>query len=82
MAHFDAVLPGKVHRIFYENLVAGPENEIRHLLGYLGLPFEPECLDFHKNDRAVTTPVRSRCESPSMIARWSNGGIMSRGSGR
>ncbi len=55
MAHFDRVLPGKVHRVFYENLVAEPEAEIRALLGYLGLPFETACLQFHKTERVVAT---------------------------
>ena len=40
MAHFDAVLPGRVHRVFYENMVEDTEGEVRRLLAYCGLPFE------------------------------------------
>jgi hypothetical protein len=40
MAHFDAVLPGRVHRVIYEEMVADPEGETRRLLAYCGLPFE------------------------------------------
>lgn len=55
MRHFDRVQPGIVHRMIYEDLVGDLEGEVRRLLQYLGLPFAPECLDFHKNQRAVRT---------------------------
>lgn len=55
MAHFDEVLPGKVHRIIYERLVHDFETEVRRLLDYLGLPFEPACLRFFENRRTVET---------------------------
>jgi tetratricopeptide (TPR) repeat protein len=55
MAHFDEVLPGKVHRVIYERLVENFETEVRRLLEYLGLPFEPECLKFFQNRRMVAT---------------------------
>ena len=55
MAHFDAVLPGRVHRAHYEHLVADPEREIRRVLDYCRLPFEPECLRFHETRRIVRT---------------------------
>jgi hypothetical protein len=64
MAHYDLVLPGKVHRVFYERLVADPEAEIRHLLSYLGLAFEEACLEFHKNDRVVTTVSSEQVRRP------------------
>ena len=53
MDHFDQVLPGVVHRVVYEQLVAEPESEIRALLAYCGLPFEDACLRFYENDRPV-----------------------------
>src|SRR5262249_20595062 len=40
MAHIDAVLPGRVHRVIYERMVADPEAEVRALLDACGLPFE------------------------------------------
>ena len=55
MAHFDEVLPGKVYRLFYENLIDDFETEVRHLLEYLDLPFEEECLRFHESRRVVLT---------------------------
>ncbi|MES1203998.1 MAG: sulfotransferase, partial [Pseudomonadota bacterium] len=51
MAHVDAVLPGRVHRVIYEQVVADPETQIRALLTYCGLPFEQACLDFHTTKR-------------------------------
>ena len=44
MPHFDSVLPGRVHRVQYEELVSDLEGEVRRLLAYCGLPFEEQCL--------------------------------------
>ncbi len=64
MAHFDAVLPGRVHRVIYEQMVADPEAEVRALLDYCGLPFEAACLAFHENDRAVRTASSEQVRQP------------------
>lgn len=64
MAHFDAVLPGRVHRVFYENMVEHTETEVRRLLDYCGLPFEPECLRFYQNERAVRTASSEQVRVP------------------
>jgi len=75
MAHFDRVLPGRVHRVIYESLVADTENEVRRLLDYCGLPFEPACLDFYKNDRPVSTASSEQVRSPiyrSGLEHWRN----------
>jgi tetratricopeptide (TPR) repeat protein len=64
MAHFDTVQPGRVHRVFYENLVTDPAQEIRELLDYCGLPFEEQCLRFHDSKRAVHTPSSEQVRRP------------------
>ena len=64
MAHFDAVLPGRVHRIFYEQMVQNTEHEVRRLLQYCGLPFEPACLRFYENERAVRTASSEQVRVP------------------
>ncbi|HEX4080632.1 MAG TPA: sulfotransferase [Rhizomicrobium sp.] len=64
MAHFDAVAAGRVHRVFYERLVAEPETEIRGLLDYCHLPFEEACLRFHETRRAVLTPSSEQVRRP------------------
>jgi tetratricopeptide (TPR) repeat protein len=64
MAHFDAVLPGRVHRVIYEQMVADPETQVRALLDYCGLPFEEACLRFYENDRAVRTASSEQVRRP------------------
>jgi hypothetical protein len=64
MAHFDSVLPGKIHRVIYEDMVADPEAEIRRLIDYLGLPFEEACLRFYESDRPVLTPSSEQVRRP------------------
>lgn len=64
MAHFDAVLPGRVHRVIYERMVADPEGETRALLAHCGLPFEDACLRFYENDRAVRTASSEQVRKP------------------
>lgn len=64
MAHFDAVLPGRVHRVIYEAMIEDPEAEIRALLDHCGLPFEEACLSPHKNDRAVRTASSEQVRRP------------------
>jgi tetratricopeptide (TPR) repeat protein len=64
LAHFDAVLPGRVHRVIHEALVDSPETEIRTMLDYLGVPFEETCLNFHQNSRAVRTASSEQVRRP------------------
>lgn len=64
MAHFDQVLPGRVVRVFHEEMVEDSASEIRHLLDALGLPFEEACLRFWENDRAVRTASSEQVRRP------------------
>jgi tetratricopeptide (TPR) repeat protein len=64
MAHFDKVLPGKVHRLVYERLIEDFEREVRRLLNYLGLPFEEQCLRFYEETRHVETPSADQVRRP------------------
>ena len=64
MAHFDAVLPGRIHRVDYAALVEDTETVVRGLLDYCGLPFEAACLRFYENERAVRTPSSEQVRSP------------------
>jgi tetratricopeptide (TPR) repeat protein len=64
MAHFDAVLPGLVYRVHYEALVTDTEAQIRALLDYCGLLFEPACLRYWETDRAVQTPSAQQVRRP------------------
>jgi len=64
MAHFDEVLPGKVHRVVYEDVVADTETEVRRLLDHCGLPFDGACLRFFENPRAVRTASSEQVRRP------------------
>jgi tetratricopeptide (TPR) repeat protein len=64
MAHFDRVLPGRVHRVHYESMVENTEQEVRALLDYCQLPFEEACLRFYENKRAVRTPSSEQVRRP------------------
>lgn len=64
MAHIDRVLPGRIHRVIYERMVDDTEAQVRALLDYCGLPFEPACLEFHKTERAVRTASSEQVRQP------------------
>jgi tetratricopeptide (TPR) repeat protein len=75
MDHWDAVLPGKVLRVRYEEVVADLEGQVRRLLDFCGLPFEQACLDFHQTDRAVRTASSEQVRQPlyqSGVDQWEN----------
>jgi hypothetical protein len=73
MAHFDRMLPGRVHRMIYEDLVRDPQREIGRLLDYCGLPFEEQCLQFHQTDRGITTISSAQVRRPlytGSVEQW------------
>jgi len=73
MAHYDRGLPGKVHRVIYEEMVADTETQVRRMLDHCGLDFEPECLRFFENDRPVRTASSEQVRQPiysDAIAQW------------
>ena len=72
-AHFHKVLPGRVHRVIYENLVADSGAEVRRLFDYLELPFEEQCLRFHENSRIARTLSSQQVQTPlykSGVDQW------------
>ncbi len=64
MAHWDKVLPGRVLRVQYEDVVADLETQVRRLLDHCGLPFEQACVDFHATERAVRTASSEQVRQP------------------
>lgn len=64
MDHVDRIAPGRVLRVIHEDLVTDAEAEVRRMLDYLGLPFDPACLSFHENRRAVRTPSAEQVRRP------------------
>ena len=55
MAHWRAVLPGRILTVQHEDVVADLEGSVRRLLDFCGLPFEPGCVAFHETRRSVRT---------------------------
>ncbi len=75
MEHFDAVLPGRVHRVLYENMIDDPEVEVRRLLDYCGLSFEANCLRFYESQRPVRTASSEQVRRPIFtegLDHWRN----------
>ena len=75
MDHWDEVLPGRVHRVQYEDMVNNTEFEIRRLLEYCGLEFEAQCLRFYETERAVRTPSSEQVRQPVYmygLEQWRN----------
>ncbi|MEE2915993.1 MAG: sulfotransferase, partial [Pseudomonadota bacterium] len=64
MAAYDAAVPRRVHRVIYERMVQDTPGEVDRLLAYLGLSFEPACLSFWQNDRAVRTASSEQVRRP------------------
>jgi tetratricopeptide (TPR) repeat protein len=73
MNHWHATVPGAIHDLGYEQLVADPEGETRRLLEFCGLPWEDACLDFHRNPAPGTTASATQVRQPiydSSVAQW------------
>jgi hypothetical protein len=75
MRHFDAVLPGRVHRLIHDDLVDDLEGEVGRLLDYIGVQPEANCLRFFETKRAVHTPSSEQVRQPinrKGFGRWRN----------
>jgi tetratricopeptide (TPR) repeat protein len=75
MDHWDKILPGKVLRVHYEDVVADTDKQVRRILDYCGLPFEEACINFHQTDRSVRTPSSEQVRQPiykSGVLQWQN----------
>lgn len=64
MDHWDRVLPGRILRVQHEDVVADLEGQVRRILDYCELDFEPACIAFHKTDRAVRTASSEQVRQP------------------
>jgi tetratricopeptide (TPR) repeat protein len=64
MEHWDAVLPGRVLRVQHEDVVDDLEGNVRRILDFCGLPFEPACLEFHRTERSIRTASSEQVRQP------------------
>ena len=75
MGNWDKVLPSKVYRLIYEDLVVNQEEETAKLLDYCGLEFEEKCLKFYESERAVKTASSEQVRQPmytQSLEVWKN----------
>ncbi|MDB6083596.1 MAG: sulfotransferase, partial [Gammaproteobacteria bacterium] len=64
MRHWDAVLPGWILRVQHEDVVDDLEGNVRRILEFCGLEFEPQCVEFHKTVRSVRTASSEQVRQP------------------
>jgi tetratricopeptide (TPR) repeat protein len=75
MAHWSVVLPGRILLVQHEDVVADLERNVRRLLDFCGLEFEPQCLEFHKTERSVRTASSEQVRRPLYsdgLHQWQN----------
>jgi tetratricopeptide (TPR) repeat protein len=76
MRHWRKVLPAdRLLEVRYEDLIADQEFWTRRMLDFCGLDWDPQCLEFHANERPVSTPSNWQVRQPiyrSSVERWRN----------
>ena len=75
MQHWQATMPGVIHTVAYESLVADQLGESRRLVAYCGLEWEDACGEFHRNPYATTTASAAQVRRPiydSSVHQWRN----------
>ena len=75
MRHWDAVLPGRILRVWYEDVVEDLEGNVRRILEFCGLEFEPACVEFYKTERSVRTASSEQVRQPIFrdgLLQWRN----------
>jgi tetratricopeptide (TPR) repeat protein len=73
MRHWDDALPGKILHVQHEDVLDDLEEQVRRLLDFCELPFEPACLEFYKTDRSVRTASSEQVRKPinkSGVDQW------------
>jgi tetratricopeptide (TPR) repeat protein len=73
MDHWDKVLPNFVLRVQHEEVIDDLEGQVRRILDFCGLPFEQQCIDFHKTQRTIKTPSSEQVRQPiyrSGLDQW------------
>lgn len=75
MKKWHEILPGFVYDVYYEKLTSDPEGEIKKMIEFCGLEWQDQCLDSHKNRRAVSTASVMQVREPiykTSQYRWKN----------
>jgi len=75
MAHWERVLPGKILRVQHEDVVEDLEGDVRRILDFCGLEYEPQCVEFYKTERSVRTASSEQVRQPIFregLDQWRN----------
>ncbi len=75
MRHWDSVLPGRILRVWYEDVVEDLEGSVRYILEFCGLEYEPACVEFYKTERIVQTASSEQVRRPIFrggLFQWRN----------
>jgi tetratricopeptide (TPR) repeat protein len=75
MRHWDQVLPGRILRVLHEDVVDDLDGNVRRILAFCGLSFEPQCIDFHRTERSVRTASSEQVRQPLSregLEHWKN----------
>ncbi len=75
MRHWGRVLPGHILRMQHEDVVDDLEGNVRRLLDFCGLDFEPQCVEYHKTQRSVRTASSEQVRMPIYregLDQWKN----------
>jgi hypothetical protein len=75
MSHWYEIMEGRILDFVYEEVVADIEGSVRRLLAYCGLPWQPQCLEFHHTQRIVRTASHLQVREPlyaRSVGRWRN----------
>ena len=73
--HWDAVLPGRVLRVWLEDLVEDLERQVRRILEFCGLEFESACVEYYQTARSVRTASSEQVRQPIFrdgLFEWRN----------
>ena len=75
MTHWQAVLPGSLLRVHYEDVVEDLERNVRRMLEFCGLDYEPACLEFHETRRSINSASSEQVRRPIFrdgMTEWRN----------
>ncbi len=75
MRHWDDALPGRILRVWHEDVVQNLESNVRRILDFCGLPFEPACVEFYKTERSVLSASSEQVRQPIFrdgLEQWKN----------
>ncbi|NNM61191.1 MAG: tetratricopeptide repeat protein [Steroidobacteraceae bacterium] len=64
MEHWNRVLPGRILTVRHEDVVEDLEGNVRRLLEFCGLDFEPACLEYYKTERSIRTASSEQVRRP------------------